>query len=441
MYTIYADGKLLYAPHLVHQGCGVFSPKLTVELNKAGSLEFVLPPSNTLYNDISKLKTIITAYQNEEELFRGRVLHDEKDFYKQKQTYCEGELAFLLDSKQRPYYFSGKLSDLFKQYISNHNARVDLFKRFSVGEITIEDYSATIENPRYTTTHDEIFAQLVDIDGGYLKTRGVGDTRYIDWLASSGSTNTQTIEFGVNLLDITEYITAEDVFTVVIPVGAELYDDEGYSLGPITIETVNNGKDYVEDETAIALFGRIEHTEDFTEVLDPDELKELGEVLLAQNIKMSITLTVKAVDLYLLDVDVERIRVGDWVRVISLPHKLDEYFQCTKIVYDMVNPEQSEYTFGYAQASLTDRQVNDTKTVKSTASVVKIATGNANASANKANQAATKAETVIAQMETDYVKTVAFEAHKTESTTRFGEIDASIDDILTRLSNLEGGTN
>ena len=440
MYTIYADGKLLYAPHLIHQGCGVFSPKLTVELNKAGSLEYIMPSSNTLYDDVSKLKTIITVYQNEDELFRGRVLHDEKDFYKQKQTYCEGELAFLLDSKQRPYSFTGKNSDKFKNYISNHNARVDSNKQFTVGEIKVKERTATITNPRYSTTYDEIFTQLVDVDGGYLKTRGKGETRYIDWVDTSGSTISQTIEFGVNLLDITEYITAENVYTVIIPVGAEQYDSDGNSKGPTTITSVNGGKDYLEDETAISLFGRIEHVEDITDVADPSKLKTLGKTLLDANIKMAITLTVKAVDLYLLNVDVERIQVGNQVRVISLPHKIDEYFQCTKIVYDLANPEQNEYTFGYKKTSLTDRQVNDTKTVMSTTSGIKIATGNANASADKATQAATKAETVIAQMETDYVKSVAFENHKTESNERFSELDESISDILIRLSNLEGGS-
>ena len=44
MYTIYAGGEALYSPHLVNDGYGVLSPKLTVELNKSGSLSFILPP-------------------------------------------------------------------------------------------------------------------------------------------------------------------------------------------------------------------------------------------------------------------------------------------------------------------------------------------------------------------------------------------------------------
>ena len=98
MYTIHADGKVLHNPNLVHEGYGVLTPKLTVELGKAGSLEYMLPPNNALYDSVKKLKSIITAYQDGEEIFRGRVLHDDNDFYRRKKVYCEGELSFLLDS-------------------------------------------------------------------------------------------------------------------------------------------------------------------------------------------------------------------------------------------------------------------------------------------------------------------------------------------------------
>ena len=164
MYTIYADGKALYSPNLVNEGYVVINPKLTVELNKAGSLTFVLPPNNVMYDSIQKLKTIITVMQDEDEVFRGRVLHDEKDFYNRKDVYCEGELSFLLDSIQRPYSFQGNIPDLFKQFINNHNSQVDSWKQFTIGEITVIDSNDYInrENSDYSNTLDEVNAKLVD---------------------------------------------------------------------------------------------------------------------------------------------------------------------------------------------------------------------------------------------------------------------------------------
>lgn len=404
MYTIYADGKLVHAPHLIDQGCGVFSPTLTVELNKAGSLEFTIPPNHVHYDDIAKLKSIITVLQNGEELFRGRVLHDEKDFYKQKKTYCEGELAFLLDSVVRPYSFVGTVKALFEKFINEHNTRVNDDKKFTVGTVSNEFATATIscENYNYPSTFDELSSQILDYVGGYIKTRDVDGTRYIDLLVDSGELCAQTIEFGRNLLDISDYISAEDVFTVLVPLGADIKKEGASEDTPsekLTITSVNDGKDYLKNDTAVSLFGEIEKIKDWSEVESASELKTLGENWLSQNIELAMTLTVKAIDLNIMDADVARIRLGDFVRVISIPHGLDKQFQCTKITYNLNDPDQNEYVFGVSFTSLTEQQLNDKKTIKSSVSTVMSAAS----SVNKANQAVAKVEQVIAEIPTTYV--------------------------------------
>ena len=429
MFIIKADGKTLYAPHLFHEGCGVISPKLTVELNKAGSLEYTLPPTNNLYNDVKKLKTIITVFDDDDELFRGRVLHDEKDFYKQKKVYCEGELAFLLDSIQRPYSTTTNGEKLFKRYISNHNSRVEADKQFVVGNVTgfgEDTESYAWDNSSYSSTLDEINNNLIESYGGYLKTRGVGNKRYIDWVSESGIQSSQIIEFGINMLDITEYITAEDVFTVIIPTGAMMYDEEGNETGYLTISDVYDEYDYIENITAISLFGRIERHESWDNIENAYTLYNSAKKLLDANIEMSVTLTIRAVDLSMLDVAYEKIHLGDWVRVISIPHELDKYFQCTKIVYDLVSPENNEYTFGISYTSLTDKQVNGEKSVKNTVISVQTAVGSANAAAKKANEAA---EHVISQIPTDYVNTSTYNSHVDENNRKFSEIENRLNDI------------
>lgn len=378
MFTIYVDDKLLYAPHLAREGCGVFSPKLTVELNKAGSLEYTMPPDNVLYNEVKKLSSIVTVFQNGNELFRGRVLNDEKDFYKQKKVYCEGELAFLLDSIQRPYSTETNVGTKFKEYISNHNSRVENAKQFTVGNITVDTTEKYLfENEGYSNTFDELNTNIIEPFGGYLVTRGSNSVRYIDLLKESGKVNSQTIEFGINLLDITEHISAENIFTVLIPLGKS----QGNNAGNLTIASVNDGKDYIEDGTAISLFGRIEATHDWSDVEDPSKLKTLGEELLSQSIELAVTLTVKAVDLHLLNVETQQLRIGDWIRVVSLPHGLDRDFQCTKITYNLENPDQTEYIFGVTYTGMTDQQITSNKTLQS--------------SAAKANSAASKADTAM----------------------------------------------
>lgn len=438
MYRIYADGELFYDESLFEDGYGVLSPKLTVELNKAGSLDFTLPPVNTLYNNITKLKSIITVLQNGEELFRGRVLHDEKDFYKQKKVYCEGQLAFLLDSIQRPYSFNGTAGTLFKQYINNHNAKVDSDKQFVIGDVEVSN-SIACSNDNYPNTYDELTEQILSKNNSFVNIRKVGSSHYIDLLKNDPSnatdfTTSQTIEFGVNLLDITEHITAENIFTVLIPLGKTVETSSGeVSNQKTTINGVNNGKDYLENATGISLFGRIEKKYEWGEEGNPSTLKSLGQALLDKSFELAVSLTLRAIDLNLVNVNVEAIRVGDWVRVISAPHGLDRAFQCTKIVYDLVNPDNNEYSFGSSFNSLTEQQVKEKKSVNSSMSMVLSTAGAVNASVSKVNQATQDVNQFIQVMPTDYVSQATFDAYKMEVNTRCTTLED-------RIASLEGGT-
>lgn len=359
MYTIFIDNQPLYVPLLANEGYGVISPKLTMELNKAGSLSFTLLPNNVQYDNIQKLKSIVTVYQDGIEVFRGRVLDDKKDFYKKKNVYCEGELAFLVDSVQRPYEYVAGVESLFNQFIATHNSQVEADKQFTVGNITVTDSNNYLRrsNIDHSTTWDAINDKLIDTHGGYIKSRLEDSIRYVDYLAEPGGISSQTIEFGVNLLDITEYISAKDVFTVLIPLGAKI---EG-SDDRIGISSVNNGLDYIENETGIALFGKVWKWEVWDDVTLPDNLLTKGQNFLQAGIEMAVSLELKAVDLHLIDVNVEEIKLGDSVRVISRPHNLDTYFVCSKLAIDMANPDKTQISLGKPLTAITEKQLQDVK--------------------------------------------------------------------------------
>lgn len=246
---------------------------------------------------------------------------------------------------------------MFSQFIDNHNSQVDSWKQFQIGNITVTDPNNYInrESSEYPNTLNELNKKLIDKLGGYLIPRLQNGIRYLDYLKESGKTNSQIIEFGVNLLDITEYITAEDVFTVLIPLGAEQTDEEGNSTGRLTIESVNDGKDYIESDLGISLFGRITKVNVWDDVTIADNLLTKGNTLLESGIEMSVNLTLKAVDLHLVDVNTESISVGDYVRVISPPHGIDTLFQCIKIELNIMEPDKSVYTFGVLFTTLTDK--------------------------------------------------------------------------------------
>ena len=355
MYTIYADGKLLYSPYLAKKGFGVINPKVTMEVGKAGSATFILPPDNDLYGELTKLKTVVTIYQNDEELFRGRVLDDTKDFQGRKSVYVEGELAFLLDSPVRPYAFQGDIPVLFRQLVDNHNRSVEEEKQFRVGSVTVTDPNHYINrsNSNYSTTFDEIKDKIIKTHGGFLRTRKKDNERYLDLLSEYEVISGQTIEFGVNLLDISQYVTGKDIFTCLIPVGAKIDEETG---ARVTIDSVNDGKDYLESEEGIRLFGKIWKTKKWDDVTIPANLYKKAKKELDAAISMNMTLDIKAVDMHIMNVDAERIKTGHKIRVISRPHGIDEYFQCTKITLDLSNPDKSVYTLGAAKKTMTEQQ-------------------------------------------------------------------------------------
>jgi len=356
MYKFYCDDTLFYLSGVDDSDYFILNSKITLEKGKVGALSFTLPPSNIVYDRIQKLKSIITVYDNDEEIFRGRVLYDEKDFYNRREIACEGELAFLLDSIMRPFEFKGSITELFTKLITNHNDQVEEAKRFEIGNITVKDTNDYINRSSsdYENTYNTITKKLIETHGGYLKTRVSDGKRIIDYVEEYGEVNNQTIEFGVNLLDIKEYITAENIFTCLIPLGAK---DEKTGKR-LTIESVNGGFDYLTNETAIKVFGKIFAVNTWDDVTVASNLKTKGQAWLDSNIEMSVTLTLKAVDLHILNINTKRIKEGDKLRVISLPHNLDKYFECSKVVIDTQNPDQNEYTFGSTYKTLTDPITN-----------------------------------------------------------------------------------
>lgn len=368
MFYIYSDNKLIYQP--MDDNYLVLQPKLTVEIGKAGSLQFQVPPTHPLYDQLDRLRTYTSVQLDEDEIFRGRILSNERAFNNVRTVYCEGDLAYLVDSVQKGEKYTGTTHALFRKIIAAHNARVEAAKQFTVGEIGIEDRDIILAGQsdevntgnidykqiaidsivdEWNNSFDYIQTCLIDYCGGYLRTRRVDNTTYIDLLTDFGTNASQDIELGVNMLDLKEEISAEDLFTVLIPLG----DDN------LTIASVNGGSDELVDTAAVAQYGRIVRTHVFQNVNEASTLLENGQRYLASNVNVPTTLTIKAVDMHLLNPDVTSIFLGDKVHLVSTAHNIIDYLTCTKIEYDLANPANTTYTFGNPQQTLTERYRED----------------------------------------------------------------------------------
>ena len=364
MYAVYVDNQLLYSTAPGYDNYIILNPKISLEVNKPGLFSFTLPPGHVLYDGIQKLKSTITVEQDSEEIYRGRVISDETDFFGQKNVECESEIAFFYDSIQRPYEYDGTPYGLFELLINNHNEMVNEDQQFTIGTVTAVSDSGTaqVETDEYGDTFSALNTRMVNAYGGYLRVRHAGGVRFIDYLAD-GDENTQPIEFGVNLLDLKKNISAEEVFNVLIPHGAMQKGENNRYTTPLSIADVNGGLDYIVDEAAVAQYGkRIWKTKTWNYIEDAEKLLEKGREYLATGISEETTLVINAVDMHFVDAGKQRIGIGDRVRIISHPIGIDRTETCTKIEMDMLNPENTQYTFGKPQMTLTDNIVLVNKT-------------------------------------------------------------------------------
>lgn len=365
MYQVYCDGQLLHDPRL--QEYQLLSPSLSLELNKTGTFTFTLYPDHPAYGTISKLKSIITIEKDGAVLFRGRPLSSKEGFYRQQDYTCEGELAFLLDSRVRPFEMAGGVTELFTYLINQHNEQVDETKRFQVGTVTVTDPNDYINrsNVTYETTWDILNTRLLNTLGGYLWVRHEEDGVYLDYLTDFSYMSTQRITFGENLLDYGRTRDGSEIATALIPLGARLIDADGKQTEErLTISDVNDGKDYVYDQATVEQYGWIFATQNWDDVTQAGNLKQKGLDALQEKIKTVDTIEMTAADLSQMDKSFDDFRIGQYVFVDSPPHGMDgEKFLVTKMTLNLSDPSQNKLIFGRVKSSFTEETNRDHQTV------------------------------------------------------------------------------
>lgn len=398
MYKVLCDNTLMYDPRI--EELALINPVVELEENKAGSFSFKMPPGHPLYSSVKRRKSVMQVYQDDELIFSGMCIEVKEDFYKRKDIYCEGELSYLNDSVQRPNrYQDVSVRGLLEAYILNHNAQVEEEKRFTVGMVTVTDNNNSLY--RYTnmnSTMQELKEDLVDDLGGYLRIRHKDGVKYIDYLADSMNTNSQVIRLGENLIDFNSNIDSSEIATAIIPLGNLLEEEivEGLQTR-LTIEEVNDGKDYVYSPEAVENFGWIYKTVTWDGVTVPSILKSKGQKYLSDIQFENMVIEAKAIDLHIVDHETERFKLSDQIRVVSKPHGLDRYFRLTKQTINICSPENDTITLGKEERlSLSAKTASANEEIKK--AIEKITPAN-----NILNQAVENATQLIANAMGGYV--------------------------------------
>lgn len=443
MYKVYCDNFLLYADS--HKDYKIVSPKLELELNKAGKFEFSIYPNHPHYGLIRKMKSIISVYHNDSLVFRGRVLNSEKGWINESKVTCEGELAFFNDSIIRPYdYISNgqiTVSDFLAFIIGEHNSQVDEERRFKVGNVTVIDGDSTNDenlisrsNSDYSSAWETISKSLIEMLGGYLIVRHEADGAYIDYLSDIHVLSSQTVEFGKNLTDVIKSVKGEDLYTGIIPLGAK--DEEG---NRITIASVNEDLDYLVNEDQAAIYGRIFKTMTWDDVTEPANLLVKAQSYLSSIGMLTETIELKAVDISPLNQDINSFRLGTKVRVHSAPHGINETFTIEKLSIDLMKPESNKLTLGATRKTFTEQSGSTSSEIisigqKVDSAIEQIGTIEVDITSKVASDIEISAESILQSVSEEYYAKGDIDTLLSDTRTEFEQTNDSFE---FRFSNYE----
>ena len=365
MYKIKLDGKILYYPG--DREAAVINPELDLQTGYAGELTLKVPAVNPLYNDIHNRKSMISVYRDKTEIFYGEVRTREKDRFKNQPIKATGALSFLADTilpQQEWHDMSPR--EMLDAWLQLHNNQVEDRKKIYIGVVTIHDSNDSLY--RITdreNTLEAIREKLVDRLGGYLRLRHEEDKLYLDWIniQEYGKYCEQPIQFGENLLDYSETMTADDVITALIPLGAAIEQETDENASEferleknVDITSVNDGKDYIYSKEAVESFGWVWKTEKWDDVATPANLlKKATEYLTTQQYE-NLVISLTAVDLSLFGQDYDSFDIGDRVLCNAIPYGMKKVLPVMEMKIPLQQPDQAQLTLGEnLQQSFTDQ--------------------------------------------------------------------------------------
>ena len=339
MYQVNLGSKILYYP--ANADYAIYDTELTEDVGQAGEFRFKVPPSNPLYGELTN-GTLITILQNGKEFWRGEIKNVNTDFAKIADVYCLEDISWLGDEFMTPAHITNEsYTQRFQAAIAAYNLNRPADRQFQAGYITNVGAS---DNCNWQTEYE--WSILDDIrtcicrDDGYIRVRRVTSgntvTRYVDVvrLEDYGTTASQPIEYGYNLLDYVKDADYGNLTNVLTPYGdeleAEVYDGYNQRLQGTTIV----------DNDSIAIYGRHAKAVVFDNVSDLTQLNGLAQAYLTRYSQPQLTMEVKAVDLAPVD-NVIEFKVGDSVRIIAKPFAVDQRLYLTEIKRDIQNIDKN----------------------------------------------------------------------------------------------------
>ncbi|MCB5934500.1 phage tail protein [Caldibacillus thermoamylovorans] len=433
--TIINDGveTVIHSPYV--NELKLESGKIKKEINKIDSFEMSFYLNNPAYGKIKPLKTLVNVLNlktNKYE-FEGRVLGPSKNMDSSglfDESYeCEGELGYLHDSQQKHREFRGSPKELLVELLNYHNSQVETYKQFQIGNVTVIDPNDYIY--LYTSaekdTFDTIKEKLIDRLGGELQIRKENGVRFLDYLERVGEDKSTEIKLAKNLLNMSVDVDPTDIITRLTPLGTRIESEDEQatdaSEARLTIESVNNGVPYIDNEALKKEFGIQGGAVTWDDVTDPNNLLSKGQDWFA-NQKTSLNqYKIAALDLFLIGLDIDYLDVGNSHPVKNPIMGIDERLRIIGKSININEPQNSSLTIGDKFKTLSEYQ------------------NEANKSAQKVvdlqNTVSRQSQTIAAlKTELTAVDNAVKEVQRTLSENDIPAIEQAVTELQTAIQNL-----
>ena len=235
-------------------------------------------------------------------------------------------------------------------------------KQFTVGNVTVEDTNDSLYRySNYEDTFDTIQEKLIDKLGGYLLIRHENGVRYIDYLKEYPYITNQMIQIGSNIIDLSLEDNSSDTISALIPLGKKISEINGETSAQendteerLTIESVNDGLDYIVNEDAVSRLGLVFGVQTWDDVTIPSNLLKKGYEELTDRIYSNLTISLNIFDRSFIEKNIDSFKLGATVVCDSPKHGLyQKQMMISSMSISLVDISQNTITIGSDTKSIT----------------------------------------------------------------------------------------
>lgn len=469
MYQLKYKDYILHDMRLADEKLIIRDPSVKLAVSKAGEMSFTVDAEHPYLSNLRRMSGLVELLDGTLPIYRGRITSDTKDFYGAHKIETEGIMAVLNDSIIPPFNFpedfaeddsykaaaaSGNVVEFFFRWIlSQHNAQVTAEQQIKPGVITVSDQNnyITRSSEEYATAMSTISDKLIKSAlGGYLLIRYENDGNYLDYYAALPLTNTQSVEFAENLLDLSSETDGTNIYTAILAEGKDGLTIEALPDGDLTDDLVKSGLT-IYSKSGMVTYGRITRHIKWDNVTVAANLQTKAKAALADNgLSMPETITCKAVDLGWQD-GIQHFRVGRMTALFSTPHGYSASYPLMELAPDILDPGNTQITLGATQQTYTGAQIDakreTDKRIESTRQEISERVDESSSQVIQAtHQQITDLQqnvnSIILSALENYVETGDFDSYKEEVSTKLSvltdQLSIDITKVTERIDKVDG---